>query len=159
SGRTWDYRYCWPRDAYFTVAALSRLGHLRSTERYLDFLFRLAAQHEDSRLASIYDLDGGEIPAERVAPCLPGYRGMGPVRIGNKASEQAQHDLYGEAVLTAEGVFNQSRLPSRPPPREPVAEQLLAQLEAFGHQARQLYDKPDAGLWELRGVERVHTFS
>ncbi|HEV7389943.1 MAG TPA: glycoside hydrolase family 15 protein [Gemmatimonadaceae bacterium] len=155
SGRTWDYRYCWPRDAYFTVAALSRVGQLRSTERYLDFLFRVAAQNEDSRLIPIYDLDGGEIPAERVAPCLPGYRGMGPVRVGNKASEQAQHDLYGEAVLSAEKLFDDSARRSR----ERNEYEAFTRLEGFGHQAVRLHDKPDAGLWELRGVERVHTYS
>ena len=159
TGRNWDYRYCWPRDAYFTAAALSRVGQYRSVERYLDFLLRIAKSSKDSRLVPIYSIDGGVIPAEHFADCLPGYRGMGPVRIGNKASEQAQHDLYGEAVLTAEGVFTPARTPTRSPSHEPVAEKLLAQLEAFGHQALQLYDKPDAGLWELRGVERVHTFS
>ena len=155
SGRTWDYRYCWPRDAYFTVAALSRLGPLRSTERYLNFLFKVAGRSADSSLVPIYDLDGGAIPAERVAPCLPGYRGMGPVRIGNKASEQAQHDLYGEGVLSAEKLFSDSGRRARG--RE--IDEAFMRLERFGEQAVRLYDKPDAGLWELRGVERVHTYS
>ena len=159
TGRTWDYRYCWPRDAYFTAAALSRMNQLRSVESYLRFLLDVADRSEDSRLVPIYDLDGGPIPAERVASCLPGYRGMGPVRVGNKASEQAQHDLYGEAVLTAERLFSDSRR-VRPDdnPRDMYAA-LLKRLEPFGGQAAQLYDKPDAGLWELRGAERVHTFS
>jgi GH15 family glucan-1,4-alpha-glucosidase len=157
TGRTWDYRYCWPRDAYFTVAALSRVGQLRSAEGHLDFLFRVADASNDSRLFPIYDVDGGPIPAEHFASCLAGYRGMGPVRIGNKASEQAQHDLYGEAVLSAEGLFS----PMDSAGQAPAARdgQLLARLEAFGEHAARLYDQPDAGLWELRGAERVHTFS
>jgi GH15 family glucan-1,4-alpha-glucosidase len=78
---------------------------------------------------------------------------MGPVRVGNKASEQDQHDLYGEAVLTAESRFLNSR------PRHKGDETLLSRLEAFGEQAFRLYEVPDAGLWELRGAARVHTFS
>jgi GH15 family glucan-1,4-alpha-glucosidase len=78
---------------------------------------------------------------------------MRPVRIGNKASEQQQNDVYGEAVLTAEAMFAN--------PRAGWAgdEALLARLEAFGHHAVRLHDVPDAGLWELRGAARVHTFS
>jgi len=158
TGRNWDYRYCWPRDAYFTASALSRVNQIRVTERYLSFLFRAADSSDASRLVPIYNLDGNEIPAEHIASCLPGYRGMGPVRVGNKASEQAQHDLYGEAVLTADALF----APSQHVPDSPQAgvdEKMLARLEAFGEHAWQLHDKPDAGLWELRGVERVHTYS
>jgi hypothetical protein len=157
TGRNWDYRYCWPRDAYFTAAALGRVNAFPSVRRYIDFLLRVA-ESGMGRLVPIYSLDGGEIPAERIAPCLPGYRGMGPVRVGNKASEQAQHDLYGEAVLTAERILD----PRQAPPYDAGREDNLAlfkRLEPFGDQAVRLYDKPDAGLWELRGAERVHTFS
>jgi GH15 family glucan-1,4-alpha-glucosidase len=153
SGRNWDYRYCWPRDACFVVNALGRLREFRTTERYLRFLLDRAASTGDARLFPIYAIDGGQIPEERVAECLPGYRGMGPVRIGNKASEQQQNDIYGEAVLTAEPLFGHS-LASRA-----GDEALFARLEPFGEQAVRLYEVPDAGLWELRGVERVHTFS
>jgi GH15 family glucan-1,4-alpha-glucosidase len=83
---------------------------------------------------------------------------MGPVRIGNKASEQAQHDLYGEAVLTAASIFSDSRRVSAANRREADAE-VFGKLERFGEHAAGLYDKPDAGLWELRGAARVHTYS
>lgn len=153
SGRNWDYRYCWPRDAYFTVDALCRVGDTRALERYLAFLLDVAEKSDDARLTPIYNLDGGSIPFEHVADCLAGYRGMGPVRVGNKASEQNQNDLYGEAVLTAEALFLQSRV------NWVGDESLFARLEPFGEHAAELYDKPDAGLWELRGTGRVHTFS
>jgi GH15 family glucan-1,4-alpha-glucosidase len=151
SGRTWDYRYCWPRDAFFTADALDRLGDSRTVERYLAFLLRVAAASDDAHLVPIYAVDGKSIPDERIAQCLSGYRGMGPVHVGNKASEQAQHDLYGEAVLTAESLFLNPQLGG--------SRELLARLEAFGEHAARLYEVPDAGLWELRGEERVHTFS
>ena len=148
SGRTWDYRYCWPRDAFFTADALYRLGDSRTVERYLAFLLRVASASDDSHLVPIYAVDGKQIPDERIVECLAGYRGMGPVHVGNKASEQAQHDLYGEAVLTAESLFQPG-----------TNKELFARLEAFGEHAARLYEVPDAGLWELRGAERVHTFS
>jgi len=153
TGRTWDYRYCWPRDAYFTADALCRLGETRTIERYLTFLLDVAARSDDAHLVPIYTIDGRPIPEEHVAECLPGYRGMGPVRVGNKASEQAQHHLYGEAVLTAESLFLNSRA------TRAGDEGLLTRLELFGEHAARLYEVPDAGLWELRGTERVHTFS
>jgi GH15 family glucan-1,4-alpha-glucosidase len=153
SGRNWDYRYCWPRDAYFTIDALCRVGDVRAIERYLTFLLGVAEQSSESRLVPIYDIDGGPIPIEHVADCLPGYRGMGPVRIGNKASEQNQNDLYGEAVLTAEPLFTQPRANRK------GDKSLFGRLERFGEHAVRLYDQPDAGLWELRGTGRVHTFS
>ena len=153
SKRNWDYRYCWPRDACFVVNALARLGETRTTERYLAFLLDRARSTDDAQLATIYAIDGQAIPGEHVAECLEGFRGMGPVRIGNKASEQLQNDIYGEAVLTAESLFTNSRA------GWVGDEALFARLEPFGHNAVKLHDLPDAGLWELRGAARVHTFS
>jgi GH15 family glucan-1,4-alpha-glucosidase len=151
--RTWDYRYCWPRDACFVVNALGRLGDIRTTETYLAFLLRVADAASDSRLVPMYRIDGGRIPDEHEAECLTGYRGMGPVHIGNKASEQQQNDIYGEAVLTAEPLFLNSQA-------TPVGDEaLFVRLEKFGEHAARLFDVPDAGLWELRGTQRVHTFS
>ncbi|HMG95620.1 MAG TPA: glycoside hydrolase family 15 protein, partial [Gemmatimonadaceae bacterium] len=153
SKRNWDYRYCWPRDACFVVNALSRLGETRTTGQYLAFLLARAESTVDAPLATMYSVDGGPIPDEHDAECLGGFRGMGPVRIGNKASEQQQNDVYGEAVLTAEALF------ANPRAGWVGDEALLARLEPFGHHAVRLHDVPDAGLWELRGAARVHTFS
>ena len=153
SGRTWDYRYCWPRDACFVVNALSRVGEIRTTEKYLAFLLDRAESTDDARLVPMYAIDGSAIPDERVAECLEGYRGMGPVHIGNKASEQRQNDIYGEAVMTAEPLFGNS------PASSSADQALFTRLERFGDHAVRLHDVPDAGLWELRGTERIHTFS
>jgi len=152
SARNWDYRYCWPRDAWFVVDALSRLGDLRTTPRYLRFLLGVADQSADSRLGPIYAIDGAPVPAERTAECLSGYRAMGPVRIGNGARDQLQHDIYGEAVLSAEPMFL-GHSGGR------ADEKVFERLERFGEHAARLFEVADAGLWELRGIERVHTFS
>jgi GH15 family glucan-1,4-alpha-glucosidase len=153
SGRNWDYRHCWLRDAYFVVNALNRLGATRTMERYLGYIVNVVAGSADGRLQPVYGLTGRAVPDERSIDSLPGYRGMGPVRIGNQAYRQVQHDVYGAAILAATHVFFDRRLVRR------GDEVLFRRLETLGDHAARLFDQPDAGLWELRGKPRVHTFS
>ena len=153
SGRNWDYRFCWIRDAYFVVNALNRLGATRTMERYLAFILNIVADAEDGTLRPLYGITGRGVPDEHEAKCLPGYRGMGPVRIGNLAHRQVQHDVYGAAILAAPHIFFDRRLVRR------GDDTLFPKLEALGEQAVKLFDQPDAGIWELRGKLRVHTFS
>ena len=151
--RNWDYRYCWIRDAYFVVNALNRLGATRTMERYLAFILNIVAAAEDGRLKPLYGINGRSSPDEYTAECLPGYRGMGPVRVGNQAHRQVQHDVYGAAILAAPHLFFDRRLVRR------GDDTLFPRLEALGEQAAVLFDQPDAGIWELRGKMRIHTFS
>jgi GH15 family glucan-1,4-alpha-glucosidase len=153
SGRNWDYRYCWLRDAYFVVNALNRLNATATMERYLDFIINTAAGANGAELQPVYSVTGKASIVEREAASLPGYRGMGPVRIGNQAYSQNQHDVYGAAVLAAAHVFFDARLALR------SDHALFRQLEQLGERAAALYDQPDAGPWELRGSRHVHTFS
>jgi GH15 family glucan-1,4-alpha-glucosidase len=153
SGRNWDYRFCWIRDAYFVVNALNRLGATRTMERYLAFILNIIAGAEAGELKPLYGINGRSVPDEHEAECLSGYRGMGPVRIGNQAHRQVQHDVYGAAILAAPHLFFDRRLVRR------GDDTLYPRLEALGEQAARLFDQPDAGIWELRGKLRVHTFS
>ena len=153
SGRNWDYRYCWLRDAYFTVSALNRLNATRTMERYLDYIINVAAGSDGARLQPVYRINGSAQMEERTVDSLPGYRGLGPVRVGNQAYAQVQNDVYGSAVLAATHVFYDRRL------MRTGYEALYAQLEALGARAAEVWSEPDAGLWELRGAGRVHTFS
>ena len=153
SGRNWDYRFCWLRDAYFVVDALNRLGATRSMERYLGYILNAVAGATDGCVKPLYSITGQPVPEEREAECLPGYRGMGPVRVGNQAYHQIQHDVYGSVILAAPHAFFDRRLVRRGDAA------LFARLEAMGERAAQLYQEPDAGIWELRGTRRVHTFS
>lgn len=151
--RNWDYRYCWLRDGYFVVNALNRLGATRTMERYLAYIVNVAANADGAPLQPVYGIDGRAELTEREVDSLTGYRGMGPVRMGNLAYRQVQHDVYGSAILAATHIFFDQRLTRR------GDEALFHRLEPLGEQALSCYDQPDAGLWELRGSARVHTFS
>ncbi len=149
--RNWDYRYCWLRDAAFVVRALNRLGATRSMEEYLRYLFNLAAPEGD--LGPVYGIHFESELHEREAPELAGYRGMGPVRVGNDAWRQVQHDVHGGVVLAAAQLFFDRRLLTT------GDASAFARLEPSGEAAWRLYDQPDAGLWEFRGRASVHTYS
>ena len=153
SSRNWDYRFCWIRDAYFVVDALNRLGATQTMERYLAYILNVIANVGDEPLQPLYTISGLADMQERIVDSLPGYRGMGPVRVGNEAYLQIQHDVYGAAILGATHVFFDKRLEHR------GDEALFLRLEVLGHHAAALYDQPDAGIWELRGSLHVHTFS
>jgi len=153
SGRNWDYRFCWLRDSYFVVQALNRLGVTVTMQRYLGYIMNIAAEAGDKELKPLYGISGRSVTDEIIVDSLSGYQGMGPVRRGNQAFEQAQNDVYGAVVLSATQYFFDSRL---------IRSGTLAEfdrLEVLGRWAERKYDQPDAGLWEYRGRQRVHTFS
>jgi GH15 family glucan-1,4-alpha-glucosidase len=152
SARNWDYRFCWLRDSYFVVDALNRLGATDTMERYLAYIVNIAASADSRPLQPVYAINGATQLTEWTAPALPGYRGMGPVRVGNHAYVQVQHDVYGSAILAATHVFFDQRLIKR------GDRALFERLEALGRHALDVFDRPDAGIWELREKVRVHTF-
>jgi GH15 family glucan-1,4-alpha-glucosidase len=155
AARNWDYRYCWLRDAYYVVQALNRLGAADMLENYLGYLRNLVdqAQRAGGHVQPVYGVGLEPGLTEWIAKDLPGYRGMGPVRIGNQAHEHQQYDVYGQIVLSTVQAFFDERL------FRPANIDDFRALEAIGEQAWLLHDKPDAGLWEFRGREAVHTYS
>ncbi len=178
AGRNWDYRYCWLRDAYYVVQALNRLGAADMLENYLVYLRNLVDLVNRGEMAGPASTDGqGDLPGmgttankaghiqpvygvglepaltERTAPHLPGYRGIGPVRVGNQAHEHRQHDVYGQIILSTVQAFFDERL------LRPATADDFRALEPIGERAFELHDKPDASLWEFRGREAVHTYS
>jgi GH15 family glucan-1,4-alpha-glucosidase len=152
SGRTWDYRYCWVRDAYFVVKALNRISATQTMEEFISFTLGIAS-NPDGPLRPVYSVVPTEPLDEMTAPELQGYRGDGPVRIGNAAADQAQHDTYGSIILAATPMFFDRRLP------RPGDEGLFRLLESLGHKAAESAFVPDAGIWEYRGRKRIHTHS
>jgi GH15 family glucan-1,4-alpha-glucosidase len=153
SGRNWDYRYCWIRDAYYVVQALNRLGAVDILENYLGYLRNIVDAANGGHIQPVYGVGYEPILTERIVTSLPGYRGMGPVRVGNQAHEHIQHDVYGQIVLSNVQAFFDERL------LRPATHADFEVLEGVGERAFAVFDKPDAGLWELRTRSAVHTYS
>ncbi len=153
SARNWDYRYCWIRDAFFTVHALNRVGATPTMERFIDYVANVIAVERGPALKPVYGLLPEAPLEERVASELRGYRGYGPVRIGNAAVGQTQHDVYGSVILAASQMFFDERLPKKGDTA------LFNLLEPLGMRALSDALTPDAGIWEYRGRTSVHTYS
>ena len=153
SGRTWDYRFCWLRDAYFTLNAFERLGHSEEMERFLEYLRNIAEEREGV-LQPAYRINGAADAEERELEHLAGYNGDGPVRVGNQAFEHVQNDVYGEMVLAVSRLFLDTRFVGEIPQLTGVeiVGSLLDQIESR-------LEEPDAGLWEFRERSRLHSFS
>jgi GH15 family glucan-1,4-alpha-glucosidase len=147
--RNWDYRYCWLRDATFTLQALLAAGYEAEAEAWRDWLLRATAG-APAQLQIMYGPAGERRLPEMELPWLAGYEGSTPVRIGNAAADQRQLDVYGE-VLDA---LHQSRKAGIPPDRA-AWEFEMKLLEYLEDEWRH----PDAGLWEVRGPERHFTHS
>lgn len=153
SGRNWDYRYCWLRDAFFVVRALNSLSEVGTMEDYLRWLYDILRGSTAGHVQPLYGIGLEHALPESIVAGLAGYRGMGPVRSGNQAHEHFQHDVYGNIVLGAAQAFHDHRLFRRADISDFLA------LEAAGEKAWLLHDQPDAGMWELRTRQRIHTSS
>ena len=153
SERNWDYRYCWIRDSYYTVQALNRLGALDVLEKYLGYLRNIVDSAKGGQIQPLYSVMGESELDETTAAYLAGYRGMGPVRRGNAAYKQVQHDCYGQIVLPTVQGFIDERLLRIADDRD------YESLEEVGEMAWAMHDQPDAGLWEFRTRQEVHTYS
>lgn len=152
TSRNWDYRFCWLRDAFFVIKALNRLGATHTMENYIHYITNVAV-HVERPLRPVYGIVATEPLDEWIATDLAGFQGMGPVRVGNQAAEQLQHDAYGSVILGASQMFIDERLPRMGDAA------LFHRLEPLGVQARRFAFEPDAGPWEYRGRQRVHTHS
>ncbi len=153
SGRTWDYRYCWLRDAYYSLGAFRLLGQFEEREQFTRFLLDVAGGAPDLQLAPLYRIDGGSDLAESTLAHWPGYEGHGPVRIGNAAAQHIQHDIFGEMVLALTPAFLDERFAvesSRP---------ALDLIERLARKALSVAGTPDAGIWEYRTASEPQTFS
>jgi GH15 family glucan-1,4-alpha-glucosidase len=153
SARNWDYRYCWVRDAFFVVRALNSLAAVRTLENYFRWIMNIVDDVNAGHIQPVFGIALERKLIERTIDHLPGYRGMGPVRVGNQAFEHFQHDTYGNLIMAAAPAFFDTRLFMTPGASD------FLKLEVIGERAFRLYDKPDAGIWELRSRARVHTSS
>jgi GH15 family glucan-1,4-alpha-glucosidase len=153
--RNWDYRYCWLRDAYFSLTAFHNLGHFEEMEGFLKFLLNIAYTHEHSheRLAPVYTLSQ-DLPLPEIEyRNWAGFCGSAPVRSHNQAAEHIQNDVYGELVLALTPIFSDNRFYDL---RTKDQEQLVANLARL---CERNIAQPDAGLWEIRNGWQEHSFS
>ncbi|MFD4195799.1 trehalose-phosphatase [Amycolatopsis thermoflava] len=149
--RNWDYRYCWIRDAAFTVRELVGLGSLAEAEGYLRWLHGvLSTLAGPERLHPLYTINGTQLGAEAVIDSLPGYAGSRPVRVGNLANHQVQLDVFGPVVeLVAELAQVRGEL------RDEDWQLVRAMAEAVTRR----WSEPDHGIWEERHVPRHRVYS
>jgi GH15 family glucan-1,4-alpha-glucosidase len=146
--RNWDYRYTWIRDASFSVYALRRIGFAEEAGAFLGWV--LDTFEHGSAPKIMYDVGGGPVPDERSDGELEGYRRSAPVRWGNGAADQRQHDVYGEVLDCAYQWVRGDRQIDR---------QLWTRLCALADLAVDAWRLPDQGIWEVRSEGRVFTYS
>jgi GH15 family glucan-1,4-alpha-glucosidase len=147
--RNWDYRYCWLRDATFTLLAFLNAGYRDEADVWQQWLIRAIAGSPD-QIQTMYGVGGERRLDEWEVPWLPGYHGAVPCRVGNAAAVQLQLDIYGElADVAAQAV--KGGLPP-PPRRREVREVMLAHLA-------KVWRSPDEGIWEIRGPRQQFTHS
>jgi GH15 family glucan-1,4-alpha-glucosidase len=147
--RNWDYRYCWLRDATFTLNALLLAGYNEEAVAWREWLLRAAAGSPED-LQTLYSVTGERRLDEYEVSWLPGYDGAAPVRVGNAASKQFQLDVYGEVMDTLH-LARAAGLEPEPPAWE-IQRALLQFLESN-------WQQPDEGIWEIRGPRRHFTHS
>ncbi|HET8997653.1 MAG TPA: glycoside hydrolase family 15 protein [Acetobacteraceae bacterium] len=147
--RNWDYRFCWLRDATFTLLALMHAGYREEAQAWGKWLRRTVAGTPD-QVQTLYRLSGERWILESEVPWLAGYRGASPVRVGNAASTQVQLDVYGE-LMDALYQEVQSHL-AKPSESWDLQTALIGHLE-------EIWDRPDESIWEVRGSPRHFTFS
>ncbi|MFT3927366.1 MAG: glycoside hydrolase family 15 protein [Myxococcales bacterium] len=153
SGRNWDYRFCWLRDAYYVLDAFRLLGHFEEREQFVHYLLSIAGSTPDLALAPLYRVDGRADLEEHILPHWPGFNGDGPVRIGNGAAVHQQHDIFGEMVLALAPVFLDDRF------KEEQTRSTLDLLFSLTNKAVSVAGTPDAGIWEVRKEWEPQTFS
>lgn len=151
SSRTWDYRYCWFRDSYYTLKAFNEMGHFDELERYFEYIQNILMR-DSERMQPLYTITGRKDIEEIHLP-LEGYLGNQPVRVGNKAYVQTQNDVYGQVLVGLLPLFIDKRLGfSKKRSYKPLVDRLLRWIE-------KTMDETDAGLWEFRNVKQVHTYT
>ncbi|HWO88298.1 MAG TPA: glycoside hydrolase family 15 protein [Gemmatimonadales bacterium] len=148
-GRNWDYRYVWLRDSAYVLYAFEALGFEEETDSFLRFLKRVCRREGDDPLQIMYAVDGERDLPERVLGHLEGYRGAGPVRIGNGAVNQFQLDVYGEVLATLDQWSA----------RRSLSEGTWHVVQGLVDQTMSLWRRPDQSIWEPRTAPRHHVAS
>ncbi len=151
STRNWDYRYCWFRDTYYTLKAFNQIGHFEELEKYFDYVQNIL-RNADEILQPLFSITGEKNIVEMELD-LEGYMGNKPVRVGNKAYEQVQNDVYGQVLVSLMPLYIDKRLTfTKKNSYKKIIPWLLSGIERTMHAA-------DAGLWEFRTSTQIHTYT
>jgi glucoamylase len=152
STRNWDYRFCWFRDAYYTLRAFNQIGHFEELEKYFDFIQNIIRNSADT-LQPLYSITGEKDLFEVELDHLSGYMGNKPVRIGNKAYEQIQNDVYGQVLVSLMPLYIDKRLTfAKKSSYKKIVPWLLDRIEKTMH-------AEDAGLWEFRTSKYIFAYT
>lgn len=150
--RNWDYRYCWMRDGGMTIEVYARIGDFETSARFMQYIIqRLPFKNEPIQI--MYGIEGEKRLDEKTLDHLAGYENSRPVRIGNAAYGQKQNDLYGnliEAIYTFL-LFNSD---SRNKANSQINEESWTVVRSLVNHIKQVWQRPDSGIWEFRGLER-----
>jgi GH15 family glucan-1,4-alpha-glucosidase len=151
SGRNWDYRYCWMRDTFYTLAALRNIGHGQEMAEYAHYIENLPVSAE-GRYQPLYSISTNPDIDEKELP-LRGYQQNGPVRVGNQAREHIQNDVYGQILVSLMPLYTDNRfIGNGYETNSQLINNLLNQIE-------KTMDEPDAGLWEFRNISQQHCYT
>jgi GH15 family glucan-1,4-alpha-glucosidase len=150
--RNWDYRFCWLRDASMTVAILNRTGHPFMATAFIDWMMHTVPTKDDS-LQIMYGLRGEKDLTERTLSHFSGYKGSKPVRVGNAAYNQEQHDIFG---VVMDVIYQDLTLRHRTPE---ALDRIWTQVRSIMRNVTAAWTEPDRGIWEIRGEKRHFVFS
>jgi GH15 family glucan-1,4-alpha-glucosidase len=151
SGRTWDYRYCWMRDTYYTLNAFNHIGHFEELEKYFHFIQNII-MNEKQYIRPLYTILGDPVPKEKYLD-LEGFRGNQPVRTGNNATIQVQNDVYGQVLVSLLPLFIDKRLDYLDKKNSIyLTGWLLDRIAEY-------INVPDAGLWEFGSTNQYHCYT
>jgi GH15 family glucan-1,4-alpha-glucosidase len=150
--RNWDYRFCWIRDASMVIKVVSELGHVNSAQKFLQFIIDITPDKGD-KMQIMYGINGERKLTEHILDHLEGYKGSKPVRTGNAAYIQKQHDIFGilMEVIYQQFVRFENTLEN--------IEELWTITCGTVHTVEENWKAPDKGIWELRTEDRHFTFS
>ncbi|MBF0252806.1 MAG: glycoside hydrolase family 15 protein [Candidatus Omnitrophica bacterium] len=151
--RNWDYRYCWVRDSAMIMDLYIRVGDMTSANRFIKFIVdRMLLKNED--VAVMYGINGEKILEEKTLDYLAGYMDSAPVRVGNAAYVQIQNDVYGELMETIYTYFTHAK-------KEDVSlnEEIWTAVRSLVRKVLEVWDKPDAGIWERRDIVQHYVHS
>ncbi len=150
--RNWDYRFCWLRDASMVIKIMTNIGHWKSAERFLNFIIDVVSD-KDEKIQIMYGIKKEKNLRERILTHLSGYENSAPVRVGNAAYKQKQHDIYG---ILMDVIYQQFKLFEVSLQN---SEELWTITRSIVRIVRKNWRKPDRGIWEIRHDQRHFIFS